>query len=216
MRFPLYLVILLTLFSCSPKEENYLTDFDWGKDSFLLADFVPIHTGNYWVYNTYMIDTLGKDSLLSVDSVSISGTKLIDGIEYFVLDETHGFGSAEPYSRLIRDSSGYLLYGNGEIGFSTVNFTDTLRILVEEGISRATYKMERTPEDITVPAGTFKCLNYKVHVKFDPFLNFWKHPDIYCNYYAPGIGKVKSTAFYVSKPYTLERRLVRFHIEPGE
>ncbi|PKP22342.1 MAG: hypothetical protein CVU05_04310 [Bacteroidetes bacterium HGW-Bacteroidetes-21] len=212
MKFLFISLTALTIVSCTSQNETSLPEYNWNRDTYPLTDFIPLQVGNYWIYNTYMIDSSGKDSLINIDSVYISSKETQNGIEYFVLNENHGFGSDEPYSRLVRDSSGYLEYGNGAIGFSTCNFTDTLRVVVDEGVSRATYKMEREPEEITVPAGKFKCLNYKATITFDPFFNFWKHPDFYCNYYAPGVGKVKSTAFYVSKPITLERRLIRFHL----
>jgi hypothetical protein len=169
--------------------------------------------GNFWIYDVYEVDSLGNDSLVGVDTLMITDSMEKQNRMWYLLYETNGFGSATPYSRYICDSSGYLLYENGQIGFSTVNFSDTLRRLTDPGISLAVYRMLKEPEEVQVPAGTFRCLNYLASVKTDKSLVFWKHPGRYCNYYAPGVGKVKSTAFYISRPVILERRLVKYHLE---
>lgn len=213
MKILLYSILLLLVLSCQRHNGGYMSSYNWDSDAYPLADFVPLKVGNYWVYQVFEMDTMGNDSLIGVDTLMITDDTIIQGRQWFLLYENHGFGSETPYSKYVSDSSGYLIYENGQIGFSTVNFTETLRKIVDEGISVAEYRMLKDPEDVEVPAGTFRCLNYRATVTVDKSLIFWKHPGNYCNYYAPGVGKVKSTAFYISKPKRLERRLMKYHIE---
>jgi len=213
LKFSTVLIILIIVTSCQRHEGGYIADYDWGRGEYMLSDFMPLNVGNYWIYNVYETDTMGNDSLIGADTLVITSDTLMHGRHWFLLYESHGFGSETPFYKFISDSAGYLVYDDGQIGFSTVNFTDTLRRIENEGISYAAFRMEKDPEEVKVPAGIFRCLNYKASVVINKSLSFWKHPDNYCNYYAPGIGKVKSTAFYISKPKRLERRLVKYHLE---
>jgi hypothetical protein len=173
--------------------------------------------GNYWIYNTYNIDSLGNETLNSLqDSVIITKDSVINGKTYFVF-EGSAFPTANP-NRIIkmiaRDSSGYLVHTDGKILFSSVNFTDTLRtdkdsIGVNQSSYIITYRMEQTPNQLTVPAGNFNVIDYKGTLKSLAIpATRYTH-----NYYAKNIGLISNSLRYVnSGGIYYERRLLRYHL----
>ncbi len=178
---------------------------------------LPLKTGNYWVYNTYKIDTLGNETIIStVDSTIISGDTIINGLTYYILKGNYAGGRIRILD-ILRDSSGYLVNDEGEIKFSEDNFTDTLSITnVTFGDSTYTttyYKMEKHNAPVTVPAGTFDdVLNYKGTIKFYRASNpIYKDKN---TFYAKDIGLILDTFYYGSEAhsYRYERRLVRYNV----
>ncbi len=178
---------------------------------------LPLKTGNYWVYNTYEIDTLGNETVIStVDSTIISGDTIINGLTYYILKGNYAGGQTRILD-ILRDSSGYLVNNKGKIKFSEDNFTDTLSIrnttFGDSTYATITYKMEKHNGPFTVPAGTFDdILNYKGSIKFYGANNpFYKDKN---TFYSKDIGLILDTYYWISKArfYRYERRLVRYNV----
>ena len=182
------------------------------------SEYLPLSIGNYWVYEHYMVDSSGIETVLPhIDSIFINKDTLIRNNKYFIL-EGHNY----PYQRIdiVRDSSKYLVNSKGEILFSETNFSDILYHTVElintvDTVYTIDWKMFIVENQVNVPAGLFEALNYKgdinyyygsqnSHLAVNTFLN---------NYYSPYVGRLLSTYRYYSKPYErIEKRLTRYYI----
>ena len=181
-----------------------------------VTEYLPMHIGNYWIYKTYKIDTLGQETYTGWhDSIFISVDSVINNKTYQVFRKKSGNNPSTQIYKILRDSANYLVDNFGKIHLSTVNFNDILRTHIHM-ISGDTsyvikYKMVEPPHPITVDAGTF-----------DQILNFQGDADIYSfnhihrtinNYYAKDIGLVQRNWFFVSQPENYEVRLVRYHLQ---
>jgi len=211
MRKLFYLGLMLTLVvSCKEKEDQTPVDPS------VVSDYMPMKTGNYWVYAHYDIDSAGNvTSTGRTDSVTITRDSMINGKQYFVFE-----GTNYPYNAnwgivdILRDSSGYLVNGNGIIRFSENNFTDILssktEVIGNDTLYTLNYKMERPSGTITVPAGVFGALNCKGTVTTTQNIPGIPNPRYLNTYYADNIGKIVETYFFLFHPVISEKRLVRY------
>jgi len=189
------------------------------------ADYTMIHTGQYWVYEYYRIDTTGvEEKLESTDSAYILKDTLIDGITYYIrISHPLQFsksGFLEPHAdtAILRDSSGYLLrrvYDGSTIilfardNFSDVLFSDTIsNLLIRES------RMVGKDSMVTLPIGLVTtrsmCDSYYPLQPAYP----WGIRKVY-SVYAKNIGLSKYQYGPYSQPYYFEARLVRFNYLVG-
>jgi hypothetical protein len=188
-----------------------------------LQNYLPLKVGNYWVYQHYMIDTLGNETKFNlIDSVYIKRDSLINSNKYFVFyDSNPGFLFIPIF---IRDSSGYLVNEKGQKIFSQTNFSDTINRTNYFATQNLIYcsrtiRMEKSANLVNVPMGSFEAINAKeTNCYFiDGYLNPYpqsKRPIVYNNvYYTPNIGIILHTYRYASIPYVrYEKRLIRCKI----
>ena len=120
---------------------------------------------------------------------------------------------------LLRDSAGYIVTAAGDIRFASDNYSDVLAEKTEvfkgDTLFTLTYKMESVDYSLTVPAGTFEVQNFKGTVFSYMEKPKIENPRYLNNLYAKGVGKVLQSYFYLSSPVISEKRLVRYHINPG-
>lgn len=208
-------LLLGLLFSCKEKE----TEITQPYDPPIAFDYLPMKTGNYWVYRHYNIDTLGNVfETNQIDSVVITGDTSINGNRYFVFQ-----GTNYPYLTtwgivdILRDSSGYIVNKDGLIKFSETNFTDILASKTElhngDTLYTLNYRMENPDTTITVPAGTFGVLNYKGTVYSPLYGPEMPNPRYLNTYFADNVGKILETYFFLSNPAYSEKRLIRYQAE---
>ena len=208
-------ILALTMGSCSKENSNnnntQLVPLDYG--------YIPFYPGNYWVYDQYMIDTLGNETLLDTyDSVAITGTQNVAGITYLVFEGTWLSGqNFFDTVLLLRDSAGYYVDPTGWVHFSDENFSDTLAssiyIVNGDTLYESWYKMQSGPQSVTVPAGTFDILTYlgTIHT-FNPAPHV---PEIRYKdkLYARNVGLVRDTYYYLNSPNRYERRLNNYYVD---
>ena len=73
---------LVFLFSCKKETEELQEN-----NNQVPVSYMPLKIGNYWIYQTYKIDSLGNESIDgAVDSVRVTKDTLINGNTYFVLE----------------------------------------------------------------------------------------------------------------------------------
>jgi len=184
------------------------------------ADYFPLGTGSYWVYNTYIIDSLGNETLKSEnDTLSIIGDTTINGNTYSIFYGKRYGVSTSLEKRFYRDSLGYIVNEEGKIVFSSDNFTDTLDIKYTPDMENPMYyqfKMMKKVEDkITLPAGVFdSVLNSRLSVYYyNPLIEHLRDNDYL---YAPNVGKILWQYFYyggfVNRKSYIEERLVAYKI----
>jgi len=170
-------------------------------------DYMQLKVGNYWVYDKYHIDADGNENLSQhKDSVVIIGDTMINDIQYF---KQHLIGQSHVV--YLRDSSGFLINLEGEVLFSSTDFSNVIRVdTIGNGLAFITYKMEESDTLITVPMGNYPCITFKGTVTaLDPN---YPHGVQYTYYfYADGFGQVKSSNYFLSNPMLrVERRLSQF------
>lgn len=186
------------------------------------ADYFPLAIGNYWVYNNYLIDSNGTETLLTdIDSIVINRDTLIRGNTYYIME-----GVSYPYNiwrteNILRDSSNYIVDNTGRIIFSDSDFNNTLYendvIVGTDTLVSSYYFMEQVSNTINTVAGAFDSIyNYKgvVTSTFPGYPSSF--PDIY-NYYAPNVGRVLKNYYFIptvtfTKKY-YEKRLLRYYID---
>jgi hypothetical protein len=196
-------LLLLLLIAC--KEEEVSPSNEVQKNSNVtdkVTDYYPLGVGNYWVYESFQVDTLGNEiSFLGIDSVVVTSDTLIDGQMHFYIGSVkYPDSTVKAYSRY-RDSSGCIVNQYGRVFLSVNNFTDTLHTQLmlsgNDTIEYTNYKMQKYKGQIEVPAGVFfDLLNFKGEAYSSLFV--WNNGRNYNNYFQKGIGKALS----VSSPKT--------------
>jgi hypothetical protein len=200
---------LLFFFSC--QKENEI-------DPKLTVKHLPLKIGNYWIYQQYEVDTFGNETNTKyIDSVIINNETIINGNQYYIFESNIGNGNYRTLDTL-RDSCGYIVNLKGFVLFAENNFTDTIarREVIDtyhaDTLLIVTYQMEKTSNTITVPAGTFRVLNYKGTAVTSLITPGIKWPRYTNCYYAEGVGKIMETYHYVLSPMTIEKKLIRYNI----
>lgn len=217
VNFLIIAALILIITSCSKDENNS------GTTSLVIpeAGYIPFYPGNYWVYEQYMIDTLGNETMLNhYDSIAITGTTMVNGIQYLVFEGTWMSGPEFVDTiYMLRDSSGYYVDPSGWIHFTDQNFTDTLNTYTGlnnhtgDTLYQSWYKMESQLQNINVPAGEFDALNYQGTIYThnpNQGVQVIRYKD---RFYSNNVGMVLDTYFYLGSPNRMERRLKHYFID---
>jgi len=213
MLFVLGAISIMLLSSCKKDEEISETP------TINTVDYSHLTVGNYWVYENYILDSLGVATLMDqVDTVTVDRDTIINGQTYFVLTGTRYPTTESQILEILRDSGTYIVSSNGEIIFSSTNFTDTLRedtlMTGLDTIVYTTYQMEHIIGDISVPAGLFSdVLDFKGTVNSPIYSYLLVFPKYVHYYYAPGIGKIYSKRPFLISPMQIEQKLVEYYVQ---
>jgi hypothetical protein len=181
------------------------------------TDYLPLNKGNYWIYQWYVIDTLGNESIYSnnLDSIYISGDTVINGNTYAIM-EGKEFNSE--IRRFYRDSSGYMVSAESKTPlFTTTSTTEQLGVdsIPTETPPLVMLEANMQPPSplVTVPAGSFKdCLSTVTYMT--SFEADYPHGVRTFPYrYAKGVGRILHRIAFYSNANYYESRLVRHHVE---
>ncbi|RTQ53244.1 hypothetical protein EJV47_00445 [Hymenobacter gummosus] len=187
------------------------------------ASFLPLQTGNYWVYRQYRID--GRTGVATatniLDSCFISKDTLIRGQRYYKLVRPVLY-SVIPDNRIVRDSLHYLVDHHGRRLFSSQDATNILdteySTLNQAGRTDTVVRMvsRMMPQDTTIStaAGTFTVKKHrKTHI-FYPSIFPGYQPRVLHTRYAKDVGIVtEMLPFYAADPDYTERRLIRYRVQ---
>lgn len=210
MKKNVFLAILITiLISCNKNEIKPIIE---------QSRYLPLEIGNYWVYKHYCIDSLNNEIETNIiDTVIITKDTIINNNKYFVFEGTDYPQNERRIIDIVRDSCGYLITHTGVVKFSENNLSDTLAskigVINKDTLYTTTYKMEKVPQPITVPAGQFNVLNFKGTVEYKKEINGVLSPRYKNNYYAQNIGKIIETYFYFNNSTIYEKRLIEYNIQ---
>jgi len=209
-RLLLLFAAALTIASCSD-------DMEPSSDT-TPTSYMPLQTGNYWVYQ---VDRINPDGTITatddLDSIHVLSNTFSDGIEYHsVLFMQESLGNQQ-IIKLIRDSLGYLVTSDHEILFSPEDDDAVLHRFEEmHPNGDLLFAIDRRMVDIgattSTPAGTFTTRNAAGFFTPGPVL------DTDCNLtqdrrYAEGIGLVELTDFFATSCHVIRRQLLRYNIE---
>lgn len=178
------------------------------------SDYYKLKVGNYWIYQAYMLDSNGVATAQnSFDSAHIEKDTIIRGNTYYKLWENRLVLGTTQYPIYIRDSSGFLVTSSGSRMCSETDFTDTLGIDTNEvTLFKGYVKMTGKDSLVTVPAGTFQSITYRMKaVLTNPST---PHPIRYIyDIYGKNAGRIKSHNFYFASYQQIESRLVRYKVQ---
>ena len=175
-------------------------------------DYFPISDGAYWIYDYTLKEGFSEET--GTRKVSISGTEVISGKEYWINledDELAGIYTRiennTVYSHILVHETVELFGTDIPLGSDFLSFNMNL----EPGATWKILEFEDSKtgngfiitgeyvgkEDVTVPAGTFtECKKFKVTTKMDAG-GFITEVAVNYNWLSPGIGVVKNPSFNV-------------------
>jgi len=203
--------ILLTIFLSSCKKDSFTPT--------TYPNFSQLKVGNYWIYERFNVDASGNATTVGIyDSCYVEKDTLINNNLYFKEIRSKGLGVNYSAS-FIRDSLHYLVNNDGQILFSSQNFTDTFNsYFVTAGaatdtICQVVVKMADKELLVNTPAGSFQTYNFIQIFKMYPNWSDNGNLRTIDTRYSENIGIVSETLpFYLSNSYNTERRLVRYKL----
>jgi len=215
LAIPLCCLLLSLVFSACKKEESPDPPVP-----VTYPNFSQLSTGNYWVYERFSIDPSGNETALGIyDSCYIEKDTIINDLSYYKFIRSSNFGSFFDY-RFVRDSLHYLVNHEGQILFSSQNFTDTFYYGYEivpnstDTIYKKVVKMAGKDFTVNTPAGSFQTYKLRNTINFYPnwtTINATRHYD---KHFTENIGIVQERLpSHVNNPNILKRRLIRYHVE---
>jgi len=181
------------------------------------AEYAQLKIGNYWIYQRVDVDPQGNETPTSTyDSCYIASDSIIRGSRFFKLKN---FSPIFQYQEFLRDSSNHIINSYGEVIFSANDFTTifatpfAVSSPATDTVYKSIYKMVDKDVSITVPAGTFVTSNFQR--KYMIYPNYANGlPLRYMNLrFAKNVGMITQTqAIFLSITSTVERKLVRYHL----
>ncbi len=206
------------MYSCKKDKSNNVAP---PIDSVIYPDYMAMKPGNYWIYEEYKNDT-GVNGLQPqniFDSCYVEKDTMIGDKTYHKYCQATYLDPGHYDIFFLRDSLSYVVNNFGSIYFSSQNFTDTFRKL--DYYNPAAYpdtipiteQMGFRDEQVTVGAGTFTTSTFRRILHFGPGYPFGPTRE-YDHRYAAGVGLiVHTTAIYTAVTYSIEQRLVRYHVQ---
>jgi hypothetical protein len=182
-----------------------------------IDEFTMFHAGNYWIYQTYIIDSNGNETLMpGEDSCYYTGDTIINTDTFHIV---HNWWVL-PGDRYLKDSSGYLIDGGVILTVTITN--DTFYTWQSNdttiGHPYASYMIVTSlTTPVTVPAGTFSdVLDVANSTYYNPSWYSIVNPLVLHTLYAKNIGKISEQYALSGELYSQhairERRLVRYHV----
>ena len=182
------------------------------------TNFTQLKVGNYWVYERFNVDASGSATATGIlDSCYVEKDTIIDTTHYFKFIRPEVVGSTYSY-QFVRDSLHYLVNSDGQILFSSQNFTDTFNsYFITAGptdtVCEVFVKMADKNLSLNLPAGQFQTYSFKQTFEMYPNWSASGNPRYIDTRYAVNVGIVSETfPFFSSSPNYIQRRLVRYHL----
>jgi hypothetical protein len=220
----LFLLAVLTVFSCSKKKDGSTPNIpiDPILPVVTYPDYSAMKPGNYWIYQDYHLDSVNGPAHAqgSFDSCYVEKDTVINGKTYHKYWEICSPSSvALTGVAYLRDSLSYIVDQNGNIHFSSQDFTDTFlkKAYYNPSVASDTFHIAVTmgykDVSVTVNAGTFTTSAFRQIWYIPASLPYGPTRD-YDFIRARGIGMIKkTTGFYTTTPDVYEWRLERYHVQ---
>ncbi len=179
--------------------------------------FFPMKVGNFWVYKVttqngphpnYTID-------ISFDTLRITDDTVIGSVTYYQFRSLSRQGLANDW--WLGDSSGTILFSNGDrFPLSDIADDTISSYLTDNGFDHRVYKSGVLDTLITVPAGTYHCLESVLDFYYlttsPPLPN--SNPRQTLSYFCKNIGLVKTKNWYSSESGDVISELESYFIQP--
>jgi hypothetical protein len=179
-------------------------------------NFLPLHAGNYWIYETFSIDSLGvATSTHEYDSCYVTEDTVMQGYKTLV---KRVLGNRQ--TLFLKQDGTSIVDHLGNVHFSQ----DYTSVFFQRWVISPIYEPNDTLAYVkhfmgernkltTVPAGSFHTTAFIEEYNMQPPWDKYGKKRSYYHRYANGIGIVSETAaFYLESPVVYERRLVRYDV----
>ena len=212
------IICTIIISSCKKeKEEEPITPVP-----IVYPNFSDFKVGSYWIYQQFKVEPSGNATPLSkFDSCYIERDTVMNNSRYLLLRRPHPYLSGESDYLFYKDSLHYNVSYNGQIQFSSQDFETIFSsrhyIIMEKNdtVYHTISKMTDRDSTIVTSAGTFKTSNFQQTYNMFSYWAFAGNPRYINRRYAQNIGIILETLpFQTINPNYIERRLVRYHIEP--
>lgn len=206
-------VLAFGLFACNNDDDD---DGNIPPAAEVVPNFLPLQTGNYWIYDVVRVDTSGEETMMGYsDTLRVIGDTLHNGNTYYIVEQDRWLTTTAIKDTAIwRDSSGYLVSINGRVNFSADDYNTIFYTWEIPAVQmQVDYFMDDSLYMYEVPAGNFSCLNYVGRVQYlDPTSNFSDR--FFYTAYSNNIGMIYQNEFYASSiAFEFQRRLREYHLE---
>jgi len=212
------LVLSLVILGCSKeKEEAVIVHIPLVNNNVTTEKHMPLAVGNYWIYETINIDTLGNETTLTgIDSAYIDRDTIINGNTYYMMYGgpaiNHIMGSTirnkgndivnfnyQGIDKVLFSSSNIGEIYNAET-FNTGSFTITS--VTKTNVSKVSKN---------VPSGVFNSYEGVTNLtQIVPANSNWSKTEK--RYYEKSVGVVAGQYTYHYSSNVLELRLLRYHL----
>ncbi len=145
----------------------------------------PLKVGNQWTYEDQLLDTAGNIFHWDTTVMLIAKDTVIQGETWYI---TTVNGIRDPETLPGKNRSDGLWGWDGSSGMLVWKYPATVADTFKFGIDTVT--IESIHDTVTVPAGTFVCLNYKWVDNEDPGRVYQYH------YLSPGVGWILGEEYY--------------------
>jgi hypothetical protein len=178
-----------------------------------VLDYFPLKTGNYWVYKPFQVDTSGNIVPLNWknDSIVVNNDTVINNNSYHTITEYNYLGSTNSNIYYYRDSANCIVDNFGDIIFSINSGVIYKKYFDPDTIAFNNSTYINTTTSITVPLGTYSCVDFKGDV-FRKIDNYNKAYLIH-KYCYIGIGIVKHTELFITSLEQIQLELVKYHVQ---
>jgi len=180
------------------------------------VDFIPLTIGNYWVYDTYRIDTLGNETISnSGDSAYVDRDTIINGKTFYIIEGD--LYAKQAIGNNIRNENNSILYYNTSDNFEKIVFTTNSigtvynQANIGNNLLQLTTWTNAGTQNITVDAGNYLC--YQRETEVTPLVSGYPiGTRSQYRYYNSSVGVVINQFFFASSPELYETRLVSYNI----
>lgn len=183
------------------------------------ATYLPLKTGNYWVYQRFEATHSGSlNPLNEYDSCYVEKDTLIAGHVYFKM-YSHNPVFADLSIKYLRDSLHYIINSNGDITFSALDFSTPFNsgyLLASPSDTICSYVAKMEDKDIMTwaPAGIFPTSSFRNTSRFYPnWVVLNQHERQFNVRYSKNVGIITESfpGSFMDSVY-MERRLVRYKL----
>jgi len=212
------LVLALVMLGCSKEEkEEIIEPIPIVNNNVPTEKHMPLAVGNYWIYETINIDTLGNETTLTgIDSAYIDRDTLINGNTYYMISGgpaiNHIMGST--IRNKGNDIVNYKSQGIDKVLFSSSNLGDiyhsktfdtgqfTITTVTKTNVSKVVK---------VVNSGVFDCYEgVSTLTQIIPANSNWTKTEK--RYYEKSVGIIAGQYTYHYSSNVLELRLLRYHL----
>ena len=213
--YALLVLLALVVFACKKDDEVII------EPPAPAPVYMPMEVGNYWVYQSFRIDSLGETPTDRFDSLVIIKDTMIRDHRYYIYEGTMHTIHWRTL-RILRDSSGFYVNHHGDIFFTDqkgngevyYEKTDYMGDDADTSVYIKAYN-EEVHQQITFPIGTFDVLNrindyaiFPQNTNFPDSLKYRKTN----NYFIENIGQASYSVLYAMSGLRFDKRLIRYRI----
>jgi hypothetical protein len=209
------LLLCILLFSCKKNDDNVITTIP----TITYQNFSKLDSGNYWIYEEFDVDSNGNATSKNIfDSCWVEKDTSFNGKTYKKTWITNPYNPSLFDISYLRDSLHYIVNANGNILFSSMDFTGILKIhynmaTVTDTLCKMIKQMTAKNQSFTCPAGIFITSDARETYYMYPSFTFAGNKRYRHFRYAENIGLVSETLYFsLFDPNYVERRLVRYHL----